>query len=515
MRFRSQILSYLLPLVLALFVISPSFINSAYFLLQLDGDIFMYSAQQWLRGERLYVDVADNKPPMVFIANAFGLLIGGGSPYGVACIIWASLAAFAVFFLRSTKHFGLLPSLIAISSLYYWLLRETFLNAVEVYALPCHMALFSILVKRQGNQYSLWTCTAAGIFSSTLFFFKPNLSSLGLVSLYVLTSTSPSPVLAIRRFLAYAAGAFALIGAVLLLIFATSSLGAMWNFAFRDAFIYTGSRSPVWKFIFIPFGVENLASSGLLALAIAAGLVVLWNTKFRLVFLEAPSFAAFVLVLELLAASISGRFYSHYLLLCFTPACFLLAYCLSQISFTPLTDYDSTRSLMFSLLCVLSLICILKSAHTYWKISKQSIPELHLATRIRNYLQPGDRVLIWSSFGFSPHFWVGGRPATRHFTSMATLQLDSLRDERVAELIGNVKTKRPRIIVDCVSSDIPPLFKITPSAVMDRDYVYRDIKSPIIGDETSIPQNYSLAELEGQMRCAIYLRKGEAARQRP
>ena len=58
-----------------------------------DSGGFMYISQQMLRGQRLYADLYDDKPPFIFLVNALGLWLSGGSAWGVWALEVVSLSA--------------------------------------------------------------------------------------------------------------------------------------------------------------------------------------------------------------------------------------------------------------------------------------------------------------------------------------------------------------------------------------------------------------------------------------
>ena len=48
-----------------------------------DGGLFMYMGDRLLKGDVLYVDIWDNKGPLIFYLNALGLFLGRGLRWGV------------------------------------------------------------------------------------------------------------------------------------------------------------------------------------------------------------------------------------------------------------------------------------------------------------------------------------------------------------------------------------------------------------------------------------------------
>ena len=102
-----------------------------------DSGIFLYIGKIILEGKTPYLDVWENKGPLIFYINAFGLLIGSGSRWGVWFVELVFLF-FAVYIgFKITKKFFGLPS--AILSTIIWVLSLSSVsqggNLTEQYSL--------------------------------------------------------------------------------------------------------------------------------------------------------------------------------------------------------------------------------------------------------------------------------------------------------------------------------------------------------------------------------------------
>jgi hypothetical protein len=51
-----------------------------------DSGVFLYAGWRILSGELPYRDIWDHKPPLIYYLNALGLVVSGGSRWGVWCI---------------------------------------------------------------------------------------------------------------------------------------------------------------------------------------------------------------------------------------------------------------------------------------------------------------------------------------------------------------------------------------------------------------------------------------------
>jgi len=74
---------------------------------QEDAGVFLYAAQVLLDGGLPYRDVWDHKPPLIYVLDALGLLLGAGSPVGVWALQALAHAVAAVIGLRvMSRAFG-------------------------------------------------------------------------------------------------------------------------------------------------------------------------------------------------------------------------------------------------------------------------------------------------------------------------------------------------------------------------------------------------------------------------
>ncbi len=74
----------------------------------IDATLFAYYGKRMLAGQRLYVDLWDNKPPGIFWIDAISLFISGGKFWGIALVTTSAVAGTVVlFFLTARRLFGL------------------------------------------------------------------------------------------------------------------------------------------------------------------------------------------------------------------------------------------------------------------------------------------------------------------------------------------------------------------------------------------------------------------------
>ncbi len=151
---------------------------------QRDPGAFLYIGQQLLHGQRLYADLFDDKPPMIFWTNALGLWLSAGSTWGVWALEVLSLCAavlFAFFLLAGAS--GYLPALLALAAFTGNYLR--FLlggNFTEEFALPFQFLILVSVLPASLEKRLTWRAFLAGAAWGVVFFYKQNLFGIGLAA---------------------------------------------------------------------------------------------------------------------------------------------------------------------------------------------------------------------------------------------------------------------------------------------------------------------------------------------
>ncbi len=153
-----------------------------------DSGFFFYVGSRLLKGDLLYKNVWDDKPPVIFLLNALGLWMSAGSRWGVWIIelvsIWCAVwLAFTVL----KKSFGAFAaSLGIVSGLTILLITLHGGNYTEVYAIPFQLACVFFLVQSE-QKAGFWPAFACGVALGIIFFLQQNLISIGLaIALYLI-----------------------------------------------------------------------------------------------------------------------------------------------------------------------------------------------------------------------------------------------------------------------------------------------------------------------------------------
>ena len=145
-----------------------------------DSGIFLYVGSRMLKGDLLYKNIWDDKPPMIFLINALGLWISAGSLWGVWILeVIGILTAVWMAFSVLKSSFGNTAAVLGIvAGLSILLITLHGGNYTEEYAIPFQFACLFFLVQSE-RKGGIWPAFASGVALGILFFLRQNLISVG------------------------------------------------------------------------------------------------------------------------------------------------------------------------------------------------------------------------------------------------------------------------------------------------------------------------------------------------
>ncbi len=282
-----------------------------------DSGIFLYVGDKLANGSTLYVDAWDHKGPVIFYINALGLLIGGGSRWGVWFLeLLAVVGATLLGYRLMRKVFGRYP---AIFGSVMWLISLPKVleggNLTEEYGLLLQFAAIWFFV-RAGESGKRWQDLCVGLLMGLAFWMRANIIGIPLAILLVLlwSAWRKKDFLAWRR-IGFIVMGFFLVSLVVVIYFASQgALGALWDGAFYYNLVYSDD-SPGRRLASIQVGLRYL--SLLQIFAISGWLLCI----FELVQTRSKKEAGYLSLLpvlivagpiELVLVTISGRAFPHY-----------------------------------------------------------------------------------------------------------------------------------------------------------------------------------------------------------
>ncbi len=146
-----------------------------------DSGFFLYAGSRLLKGDLLYQNVWDDKPPLIFYLNAFGLWISSGSRWGVWILqVVGILASVLIAFIILKRSFGDIAAALGIvSGLAILLLTLHGGNYTEEYAIPFQFACLFFLLQAE-QKWGFWPAFACGMAQGVLLFLQQSFISISI-----------------------------------------------------------------------------------------------------------------------------------------------------------------------------------------------------------------------------------------------------------------------------------------------------------------------------------------------
>lgn len=398
-----------------------------------DSGVYLYHAQQLLAGRRLYVELWDHKPPLIYWVDALGLLLSGGRLWGVRVLEALSLAlGLGLAWDAARRAAGAGPaSAVCAAGLWYLQTHMEGGNLPESFLLlPAGALLWLALGRLDGRRSAV-----AGVLAAGLLAFKFNLLGLPLFAAWRAREDG--------RLGAYFGGAGAGFALLLGWLLAQGSLEAcfdqVWTYNAAYAVNNFASRRHAFK-----AGLRQTAWVGLLPLAGLAWSVLKGTPEARR--LRALGLAFLV---DLLLVSLPGREYPHSYLPLLTT---LLVPAAAGLDW--LGKRLPRAALGLGLVAALAVFMVANGQ----RLRRSSLPyQAELAWMEQN-LEPGEPVLLWGAFT-ALHFLSGHpSPCVMHY-QYGLYTEGYTRPEQVDEFRRQLLNSGARWIVDLSAAEsiVPPL----------------------------------------------------------
>lgn len=294
---------------------------------QEDAGVFLYAGQRILDGGLPYRDVWDHKPPLIYLLDALGLLLGGGSIVGVwALQAFGYVIAAAVGYRTFARAYGPRPALFGTLA---WLLAAPrillyegyFANFIQTFAAPLQLITLALFLDEDVRQRRSWRSLAIGATAAIALLLTPTILGLwGGLGLFVVGGRLRRGSIrgALARAASMAAGAVLPVLVAAIALAAAGILGDAWDQAVRYNATYTGTVTWADRATSLAFGFRLLGSNGFLIVALAgAGWALLALRDRTLLPRASPArrltcLALLALPLDVLLGSSSGREHGYY-----------------------------------------------------------------------------------------------------------------------------------------------------------------------------------------------------------
>lgn len=429
-----------------------------------DAGIFLYIGSLILKGKVPYLDVWENKGPIVFYINALGLFLGDGSRWGVWLLEFLFLFGGAwLCYSLVTIVMGRIPALIGVIVLITSagnILQGG--NYSEEYSVlfSC-LALWGFVkgVEKPKNKMPNFLIGLSLGFNILL---RPNNISMQIAvvgAFVVLAFLSKDWRLLVRRFVLIALGGAAVVVPVLLYFVLQGALKEMINVVFVFNYQYSSDTGVAQ----ILGGIKDASVSiGVIisVIALTGYLLAIFIVIKSLV--RGTEFSPLLLVLllglpiELILSTLSGRNYLHYFIGWAPYLGVLCAYVIFWSLAGSLPRLEKNISLVLFVLILITIFSKLEAWRGYGDVLT-SLPkgQVEYVDPVALYIQENtveqDKVFIW---GFRPVInFVSGREAPVAFLPYPLIHVDTpLTSDWAEQFYSQLTSDPPKLIVNLIES---------------------------------------------------------------
>jgi hypothetical protein len=441
------------------------YVYDYYFLLQDDSGIFAFMGQQVARGARLYVDIWDHKPPLIFWINAIGSWITPSSAFGVWLVCLLALMAAHGLLVRALLRLVSPPAALAAVMAELLAFRQLAAtpNFTETFSLPLQCAALALHARYIDSCRRAWLAPAYGLLAGVLFCLRPNNIAVALVLLLHLLWRQRGSTRQLTASLAAAAGGAAL---ALATVFGPFLLSGTFSNAVEASltfnFAYSTGAGLSQRLETLRFAVIRLSTATLMpATLLAAVFLFRFHRHLKGTAKSFIQLALWSFILEFFLCTLSGKRPSHYLLMMLVPGCLLIALGLQALLNRPRSGLLSTPAWLDR--SVAGLFVAVIFAILTWKASATPTlsPDAALTARVihaaRSNAGPGARMLTWGRVDRSLWFNLGMPAGTAIFhTTPLNASLPAYRSLTTGLLTG-IERQAPELIIERTSI-IPGLF---------------------------------------------------------
>ena len=431
-----------------------------------DSGVFLYVGQQWLQGKIPYREVWDHKPPMVFIINAIGLLIGNGTRWGVFFLEGMSLIlATIICFYVLRKIFGdfnaFCGSLIWLVSLIPVLERGNF---VEEYALPLQFLSLYLFLKYQRSNEVIYLLIL-GFVSSVIFFLRQNLIGVSIaivLTILVIFILKKDFKKILQTCLIFLGGFLVIPITIFAYFYVKNGFSDFIDAVFVYNFAYSNENA-VNIFYSLKNGLEliNLPGLEVIFFFLIVFLIMEIIKKKGMPFLKSDryiySFEILLLILfpiEIVMTGISGRFYPHYFMAWLPLIAFSSSYLLFLMQKKVLNACIKTiKGVSRYLLRIIIVLVILVLSFPNLKsmnpliINDQVNSKLDIARFLESNTTYDNYVLIWGAE--TAINFVSGRESPTKFVYQFPLHNEEFRTmQHIKEFTNEIRGNPPIFIID-------------------------------------------------------------------
>jgi hypothetical protein len=445
-----------------------------------DSGVFLYGGQQILDGEVPYLAFWDHKGPLIYLLNAFGLLLGGGLRWGVWTVEFGSMALAALAFHRvARKQQAGSAALLSLAAFAYgWhalgVYRRGESNYTETYSLLFNVLAVLCWLRAISPPRRRWLFVAVGLMGGVSVLLRPN--NIGPVATIALVEI----IRAVRahrwhtaqmRLLLMSGGAGVVVLAAALWLLGLGAADAAFDAILRYNMVYVRSSTSGYAEVFL----RGLGYQSYLPL-IALSVLLVCSVQ------RSPGgarnqgtseFVLFLLIgfpLEACLTAVSGRVYPHYYI-AWVPYTGWLVGSAALAAFprvvSALEDYSER---LLPLLALLALVLLsLPSARTYAEIWDRLVLGRDSGVESTNavvefvtaHTDPGDTVLVWGNDVWI-NFLADRRSPSRYSYQYPLFLAGYTSTEMASTFLLELKQARPELVVGMKKVDLDEISPLPP-----------------------------------------------------
>ncbi len=463
--FKSKIfyLSIIILTFILLFTRSPFFIDIPH----RDSGVFLYFGQQILNGDIPYRDLWDHKPPLIYYVNALGLLLTGGSMWGIWALKSILLAITIIIGYKLIESvFGVKEGIISIFLFLTSLASMIAINYTEEWALFFQISGLYVFWKAITlNRNILWF--VFGVTLAASFLLKPNMIGIYIsiiIILGVYSIFNKQIKVLINSACLIGFGASSLFIPIILYFYLKDSLPYLIDQVFTYNSVYT-SVTMRDKIIALIGGFSVLGFISYIALIAWCFIALEIITKKEKVNLNNIIIyvALIAFPIEIILSTLSGRSYEHYYVPWLAVSIVLIGYITNRVVGLITDKYNLSKNGSFKMLLValiISLPNIIQAVPNQVSIliNRGISPQADLINYITEETKENDYVLMWGAES-SINFVTNRRSPTKFVYQYPIYTVGYQSNEIIVEFLEDIEKNKPKIIVDASSNDnwIPPI----------------------------------------------------------
>lgn len=433
-----------------------------------DGGFFLYAGSQILNGKIPYLDFWDSKGPTIFYINALGLLLGGGSRWGVWILELVCIFGTLLIMWRAlSRRWGLGASLFGVTMGGFGLqVVLGYGNYTEEYALLFNAAGLYIFLSMVDTEKNYWKYFWIGALFGLSFTFRAN--NIGgllgvLTAVFLFYMFKRDFIEAIKIYLVTLAGFALPLLAWILYFMLLDGAGEMIYASIIFNISYSAAKDRAWFDLFGGFGRYGMSWYGWFTLSAWFILVIrlLFNIVQRKPLSLFEIYLLFWFPIEIFLSNLSGRNFTHYYISWSLAVAVYCAYVFAEFwEFTfKVSSLDGWSGWSGEIVAALLMLVLFATSSTSRVRYMETLDRLFLnrtgtmeyTDPISSYIQENthsfDLVLTWyPEAGIS---FMTGRMSPVKYLYYPLFLEGSLTDEIESTYIAGLTANRPELILDC------------------------------------------------------------------